>query len=240
MDSKCDSLSSVLPFVKEEKFDKSPPSSNSLKNEATEPLKEETTKSTKEEKVKNKTCSSSSKIFRRMSSLTDFQLFPSTDCRSQSMGPLDLRVSEEKEEKEHPERETKKRKTNSSNKEKGKSTKKKKSSEGVTLFPGLIITPGKTTPEEDSAEDQESLEYPDSSSTTPSPSGDAFPRFHFSRSDEKHIGGVKLREDIGANGFENGGGSWWHPALTSPDVTVGSLTDLPLPFHGLPAFCELY
>ncbi|XP_064098277.1 homeobox protein MSX-1-like [Macrobrachium nipponense] len=137
---------------------------------------------------------------------------------------------------------------------------------GVTLFPGLTITPGRGGGED----------APLTPSPTPSPPENSFPRFHFGRSSVGSLGSnAKKRPSSSsssstptdpaeasttppaaaaapaatpssaAHGLapvrpqQEGEGveSWWYPGL----IGVGGdlfrgLPDLPLPFPGLPAF----
>ena len=90
-------------------------------------------------------------------------------------------------------------------------------SKGVTLFPGLTITPGGGE------------EAPLTPSPTPSPPENTFPRFHFSRS------GPPSGDSDRGGGPDSGGRTdtaWWYPSL------IPGLPDVSIPFPGLPAFCK--
>lgn len=117
---------------------------------------------------------------------------------------------------------------------------------GVTLFPGLTITPGRGD------------DAPPTPSPTPSPPHTAFPRFHFSRAQApvppQQVAKPPLapvpapdasppppghtrtlpRPQEGESGDAD---PWWYPGLVGADLFPG-LPDLPLPFPGLPAFRE--
>lgn len=114
---------------------------------------------------------------------------------------------------------------------------RKEKEEGVTLFPGLTITPGSASP--GSPEPKGDL-APGAQTPTPrlSSPGETFPRFHFGRNDDKSGLGVQLDEMSGGVPCEGPAG-WWPSALTPTEVAhVSGLAEFSLPFHGLPAFCK--
>ncbi|XP_071521474.1 uncharacterized protein [Panulirus ornatus] len=129
---------------------------------------------------------------------------------------------------------------------------------GVTLFPGLTITPGRGDDPQDD-DQQKGEDAPLTPSPTPSPPGNSFPRFHFGRAaavaaaTPAAAGAAQCRKpptgtgpDASPPGHQHahdrpqesegvGVESWWYPGLIGGDIFRG-LPDLPLPFPGLPAF----
>ena len=104
-----------------------------------------------------------------------------------------------------------------------KSPSKKK--ESVTLFPGLTITPGESSSK--TAGTKTPLMTP--SPSPPEESG-YVPRFNFGgrTEDEKDKTGNGESVNASSLGFD---AAWWHPT---------ELSDLTIPFHGLPAFCKFF
>ena len=139
--------------------------------------------------------------------------------------PLDLSSANElkegkrKEEKMQNSSKSKRRKFEEELEEDTKEKVIKESQESVTLFPGLTITSGEST-------SKTGLQKTSFMTPSPSPPEEAFvPRFNFGGSggrseDEKEKSGDPLNASIGFD-------SWWHP---------NELSDLTIPFHGLPAF----
>lgn len=152
-----------------------------------------------------------------------------------------------------------------SHRECGRGTKRAAVS-GVTLFPGLTITPGGGTEEEALSDHHQEEDAPLTPSPTPSPPENSFPRFHFGRAGGTLAGAassecpkpaasttatsVTARSAKSPPGLPHahalpdgegmgGGEAWWYPGLIGMggDIFRG-LPDLPLPFPGLPAFCE--
>lgn len=138
-----------------------------------------------------------------------------------------------------------------SHREADRVTSKQRRSSGVTLFPGLTITPGRGRGED----------APLTPSPTPSPPEQSFPRFHFGRGGPNpaaaatHLPKTATSTSSSAanssspsptlqrasgrshDGDSVGVESWWYPGLVGAELFRG-LPDLPLPFPGLPAFRE--
>lgn len=119
---------------------------------------------------------------------------------------------------------------------------KRREVSGVTLFPGLTITPGRGDDDPDNDEDDDVPPTP-----SPSPPENSFPRFHFGRavpgrgSECRKLpardGSPPPAPALGRPREGDGVGveSWWYPGVVGGDIFRG-LPDLPLPFPGLPAF----
>lgn len=139
-----------------------------------------------------------------------------------------------------------------SHREADKVASKQRRSAGVTLFPGLTITPGRGRGDD----------APLTPSPTPSPPEQSFPRFHFGRGGAApaaaaaHLPKTTTSTSSAANTSpssptlqrsqgrsQDGDGvgveSWWYPGLVGAELFRG-LPDLQLPFPGLPAFREYY
>lgn len=152
-----------------------------------------------------------------------------------------------------------------SHREGGRGTKRAAVS-GVTLFPGLTITPGGGTEEEPLSDHRQEEDAPLTPSPTPSPPENSFPRFHFGRasgtlanpesSECPKPAATTTTTSVTARSAKSppslphaqglpegeglgGGDAWWYPGLIGMggDIFRG-LPDLPLPFPGLPAFRE--
>ena len=137
-----------------------------------------------------------------------------------------------------------------SHREADRTSSKQRRCSGVTLFPGLTITPGRGRGED----------APLTPSPTPSPPEQSFPRFHFGRGGATpaaaatHLPKTTKSSSSSAatssppsprppgrphDGDSAGMDSWWYPGLVGAELFRG-LPDLQLPFPGLPAFREYH